>query len=125
MQLERASAELLFRVICSRYENGSIILTSNKYFGDWGELMNDTAITTAILDRLLHHSHIINIRGESYRLKVRLKGGVRVVLPADISVRRWHIKQSFLEGRIYTGIDCLNSAALAWLDREGTGRFIL
>ena len=87
MQLERTSAELLFRVICSRYENGSIILTSNKYFGDWGELMNDTVIATAILDRLLHHSHIINIRGESYRLKDRLKGGVRVVPPADISVK--------------------------------------
>ena len=62
-------------------------LTSNKYFGDWGELMNDTVIATAILDRLLHHSHIINIRGESYRLKDRLKGGVRVVPPADISVK--------------------------------------
>ena len=86
MQLDRASAELLFRVICSRYENGSIILTSNKYFSDWGELMNDTVIATAMLDRLLHHAHIINIRGESYRLKDRLKGGVRVVPPADIPV---------------------------------------
>ena len=86
MQLDRASAELLFRVICSRYENGSIILTSNKYFGDWGELLNDTVIATAILDRLLHHVHIINIRGESYRLKDRLKGGVRVVPPTDIPV---------------------------------------
>jgi DNA replication protein DnaC len=62
MQLDRASAELFFRLICTRYENGSIILTSNKYFGDWGELMNDTVIATAILDRLLHHAHIINIR---------------------------------------------------------------
>ena len=70
----------------TRYENGSIILTSNKYFGDWGELMNDTVIATAILDRLLHHAHIINIRGESYRLKDRLKGGVRVVPPAAIPV---------------------------------------
>jgi DNA replication protein DnaC len=84
MQLDRVSAELFFRLICSRYENGSIILTSNKYFGDWGEIMNDTVIATAILDRLLHHAHIINIRGESYRLKDRLKGGVRVVPPADI-----------------------------------------
>jgi len=49
MQLDRASAELFFRLICTRYENGSIILTSNKYFGDWGELMNDTVIATAIL----------------------------------------------------------------------------
>jgi DNA replication protein DnaC len=84
MQLDRASAELFFRLICTRYENGSIILTSNKYFGDWGELMNDTVIATAILDRLLHHAHIINIRGDSYRLKSRIKGGVKVVPPADI-----------------------------------------
>ncbi len=85
--LDRASAELLFRVICSRYEKGSIILTSNKYFSDWGELMNDTVVATAILDRLLHHAHMINIRGESYRLKDRLKGGVRVVPPpANIPV---------------------------------------
>lgn len=77
----------LFRVVCARYENGSIILTSNKSFGDWGELMNDTIVATAILDRLLHHSHIINIRGDSYRLKDRLKGGFRVVPPANIPVK--------------------------------------
>jgi hypothetical protein len=46
--------------------------------------MNDTVIATAMLDRLLHHAHIINIRGESYRLKDRLKSGIRVVPPADI-----------------------------------------
>ena len=84
MQLDRASAELLFRVICSRYENGSIVLTSNKFFSAWGELMDDTVIATAILDRLLHHAHIINIRGESFRLKDRQKGGIRVVPPAEI-----------------------------------------
>lgn len=84
MQLDRDSAELLFRVICARYENGSILLTSNKHFSDWGELMNDPVIATAMLDRLLHHSHIINIRGETYRLRNRLKGGVMVVPPANI-----------------------------------------
>jgi len=87
MQLDRASAELLFRVICLRYEKGSIILTSKKYFGDWGELMNDTVIATAILDRLLHHAHIVNIRGESYRMKDRLKSGIRVVPPVNIPAK--------------------------------------
>jgi DNA replication protein DnaC len=53
MQLDRKSAELLFRLICSRHEIGNIILTSNKFFSDWGELMNDTVIATAMLDRLL------------------------------------------------------------------------
>lgn len=80
MQLDRASAELLFRVICSRYENGSIILTSNKYFGDWGELMNDTVIATAMLDRLLHYTSIINIINASYRLKDRLKAVLALYL---------------------------------------------
>ena len=84
MQLDRESAELLFRLICSRYETGSIILTSNKRFSEWGELMSDTVIATATLDRLLHHAHVINIRGETYRLKDRLKTGVQTVPAADI-----------------------------------------
>lgn len=85
MQLDRESAELLFRLVCSRYEKGSIILTSNKFFSDWGELMNDTVIATATLDRLLHHAHVINIRGDTYRLKDRLKTGLKTAPPADIT----------------------------------------
>ena len=60
------------------------ILTSNKYFSDWGELMNDTVIATAVLDRLLHHAHVVNIRGDTYRLKDRLKTGVNIVPPVNI-----------------------------------------
>ena len=60
MQLNRQEAELFFRLVSERYEHGSIILTSNKYFSDWGELLNDTVIATALLDRLLHHAHVIN-----------------------------------------------------------------
>jgi len=71
---------MFFGVICSRYENGSIILTSNKYFGDWGELMNDTVIATAMLDRLLHYTSIINIINASYRLKDRLKAVLALYL---------------------------------------------
>lgn len=84
MQLNREEAELFFRVVCSRYETGSIILTSNKHFSEWGELLTDTVIATAILDRLLHHSHIINIRGNTYRLKDRVKSGVTIVSPANL-----------------------------------------
>ena len=51
------------------YEEVSIILTSNKGFGEWGELLGDSVIASAVLDRLLHHSHVLNIRGESYRLR--------------------------------------------------------
>ena len=84
MQLNRQEAELFFRLVSERYEHGSIILTSNKYFSDWGELLSDTVIATALLDRLLHHAHVINIRGQTYRLKERLKTGVQTVPPADI-----------------------------------------
>ena len=84
MQLNRQEAELFFRLVSERYEHGSIILTSNKYFSDWGELLSDAVIATALLDRLLHHAHVINIRGQTYRLKDRLKAGVQTVPPADI-----------------------------------------
>lgn len=75
-QLDRISSNLFFQLICSRYEKGSIILTSNKSFGEWGELMGDIPLATAILDRLLHHAHVVNIRGQSYRLKTRAKIGM-------------------------------------------------
>jgi IstB-like ATP binding protein len=58
------------------YERGSIILTSNKSYGDWGSIFGDPIIATAIPDRLLHHSTRINIRGESYRLKDQRKPGL-------------------------------------------------
>lgn len=77
----RASADpfvatCLFQLVSERYEKGSIILTSNKSYGDWGSIFADNVIASAILDRLLHHSTTINIKGESYRLKDKKKAGV-------------------------------------------------
>ena len=66
---DRESATAFLTLVSARYERGSIILTSNKGFGEWGELLGDPVIASAILGRLLHHSHILNIRGESYRLR--------------------------------------------------------
>jgi DNA replication protein DnaC len=60
----------------SFYEHGSIIMTSNKTFGHWGEIMADDAVATATLDRLLHHAHVVSLQGDSYRMKNRLKIGV-------------------------------------------------
>ena len=60
----------------ARYERGSIILTSNKGFGEWGELLGDSVIAAAILDRLLHHSHVLNIKGKSYRLRGKRHAGL-------------------------------------------------
>lgn len=75
LPMDRVAANLFFQVISARYERGSILMTSNKNFGEWGELMGDSVLATAILDRLLHHSHIINIRGNSYRLREKMKSG--------------------------------------------------
>jgi DNA replication protein DnaC len=74
--LSSEQAALFFQLVNTRYEHGSIILTSNKPFGKWGEIMADDAVATATLDRLLHHSHVISLNGDSYRMKDRMKIGV-------------------------------------------------
>jgi DNA replication protein DnaC len=75
LPLDDLGATIFFQLVSARYERGSIILTSNKSYGDWGTIFGDPIIATAILDRLLHHSTTINIRGESYRLKDRRRAG--------------------------------------------------
>lgn len=72
----KEEATLLFNLVASRYEKSSIILTTNKTFGQWGELMGDNAIATATLDRLLHHADVVIMKGESYRIKNRTKLGL-------------------------------------------------
>ena len=77
LTLDQAQASLLFQVICERYErNQPIVLTSNKAFADWGDVFaGDPVLASAALDRLLHRSTVINIRGESYRLKEKRQAG--------------------------------------------------
>ena len=70
--IDREECNLFFRFIAIRYEKASTIITSNKAFSDWAELFHDPVIVSAFLDRLLHHSAVINIRGNSYRLKGKL-----------------------------------------------------
>ena len=69
LPLHKGDERLLFQLIDRRYENKSTIITTNLPFDKWNENFNDSFITNAILDRLLHHSHVIQIMGESYRLK--------------------------------------------------------
>jgi DNA replication protein DnaC len=77
LPLTSSEASLFFRLVVRRYERGSLILTSNKSFLDWGELFaNDQALATAILDRLLHHATTLNVKGESYRLKEKRRAGL-------------------------------------------------
>lgn len=72
LPLDRAEANLVFQLVSRRYEKGSIILTSNKTFAEWGGVFGDDVLATAILDRLLHHCDVLPINGPSYRLKDRL-----------------------------------------------------
>lgn len=69
LPIDKEGANLLFQLINKRYENSSTIITTNKPFSEWGEVFGDSVLASAILDRLLHHSHVINIVGSSYRLK--------------------------------------------------------
>lgn len=76
LPFERQAANLMFQLVNRRYEKGSMILTSNQPVGNWGTVFGDTVLATAILDRLLHHSHVITIKGESYRLREKRKSGL-------------------------------------------------
>jgi DNA replication protein DnaC len=69
-------ANLFFQLVSRRYERSSLILTSNKPFGEWGQIFGDEVVASAILDRLLHHCTVINIKGESYRIKDRKRVGL-------------------------------------------------
>ena len=69
----RAQAELLFQVLSERNERGSVIITTNLEFSRWTEMFPDTMMTAALVDRLTHHAHILNMNGESYRLKDKIK----------------------------------------------------
>jgi DNA replication protein DnaC len=72
----REEANLFFNVVAKRYERGSMILTSNLPFTQWaGAFADDATLTAALLDRLLHHAHVVQISGESYRLKDKRKAG--------------------------------------------------
>ncbi len=69
----------------SNYERGSMLVTSNRSVSEWGAVLNDQVVATAILDRLLHHSHVLTIRGDSYRLREKRRSGLLKRSSADAS----------------------------------------
>ncbi len=85
LPFEPAAAHLLFQLISRRYEKGSILITSNRAVGDWGMVLGDQVVATAILDRLLHHSHVLTIRGDSYRLREKRRSGLIKATSASAS----------------------------------------
>jgi DNA replication protein DnaC len=73
---EAEAANLFFQLVSSRYERASVIVTSNKPFGRWGEVIGDATVAAAMIDRLVHHAEVISLKGDSYRLKDRDLGRV-------------------------------------------------
>ncbi len=76
LSFDKSAGSLFFQLVCRRYEKGAMLVTSNRSVGEWGEVFGDNVIATAILDRLLHHSQVITIKGESYRLKEKRRSGL-------------------------------------------------
>ena len=85
LPLDREGAHLFSQVVSGRYERGSTIYTSNKSYAEWGEVLGDNVLASAVLDRILHHSLTVNIKGESYRLQARRKAGLTYPPPARVS----------------------------------------
>ena len=76
LPFERRAAHLFFQLVNRRYEKGSLLITTNQRVSEWGTVFGDEVLATAILDRLLHHSHTLMINGESYRLREKRKSGL-------------------------------------------------
>jgi DNA replication protein DnaC len=74
VKFDESAATWLFQLIGQRYERRSTIITSNKPFGDWGAIFADTTLAGALLDRLLHRSHVLSLKGESFRLRANPRG---------------------------------------------------
>lgn len=83
LPLEANAAHLFFQLVSRRYERGSILITSNRAVSEWGAVLGDSVVATAILDRLLHHSHVVTIRGDSYRLREKRRSGLMPQRPAE------------------------------------------
>jgi len=67
--IRQTGAMLFFQLMSRRYERSSTVLTSNKSFDEWGDILGDEVMAAALIDRVLHHCHIVNIRGNSYRMR--------------------------------------------------------
>ena len=102
VEFDKSAATWLFQLICQRYEHRSTIITSNKPFADWGQIFADTVLAGALLDRLLHHSHVLNLKGESYLPAPRREGRRR---QRGIPGARWVRLNATKVGPSYPGAD--------------------
>jgi DNA replication protein DnaC len=99
LTFDSAQASLLFQVLCQRYEkSGPTVLTSNKAFSEWSEVFGgDIVMASAALDRLLHRCTVINIRGDSYRMKERRQAGTDLNLGKEVKNKDKKIKTKINE----------------------------
>jgi len=80
--MNREGAHLFFQLVPNMHENGSTILASKKSYHECGRVLGDNVIASAVLDRILHHSITVNVKGESYRLQARKRAGIPYPPPA-------------------------------------------
>ena len=121
LPFEPNAAHLFFQLVSRRYERGSLLVTSNRSVGEWGSVFGDSVVATAILDRLLHHSHVVTIRGDSFRLREKRRAGLlstgRSTSNGD---RMIHILcQHSNDPRAAASDSCGHSAARGSSNREG------
>ena len=90
LPFERRAAHLFFQLVNRRYEKGSLLVTTNQRVSEWGIVFGDEELATAILDRLLHHSHTLLITGESYRLREKRKSGLIRSRLTDVDQEKTH-----------------------------------
>lgn len=76
LPIEPDVEHLFFQLVSRRYKRGALLVTSDRAIGEWGGVFGDSVVVTAILDRMLHHSHVTTIRGESYRLRGKRRSGL-------------------------------------------------
>ena len=76
LPLEKQTANLFFQLVSRRYERGSMLITTNQTITQWGHVFGDEVIAAAVLDRVLHHSHILIIQGDSFRLRQKKRAGL-------------------------------------------------
>jgi len=83
LPISRTGAMLFFQLMTRRYEHASTVLTSNKGFEEWGEIFGDEVMAAALIDRLVHHCHLVTIRGNSYRMRQHTELWQTLHAPAD------------------------------------------
>src|ERR1700758_2622084 len=86
LPFETNAAHLFFQLVSRRYERGSVLITSNRAVGEWGSVFGDPVVATAILDRLLHHSQVITIRGDGCGLREKHRSGLIKAALGDAAV---------------------------------------